>query len=108
VLKYIESNNELPKYLLFSLAALIVFYRGLRNGTRIELKDNKPVLDFFDEQWKSNDTSAIVKATLSNTSFWEVDLTTHDGVIGYVQEKVEEIIKFGMGQALENFIKSQQ
>jgi len=106
VLKYIETKNELPKHLLFSLAALVVFYSGNRNGSRIELKDDKEVLDFFKNQWEGSDISAIVKATLSNTAFWEVDLTSYPGVLEFVQNKTTDIVTLGMKKALENFLKS--
>ena len=106
VLKYIETKNELPKHLLFSLAALVVFYSGNRNGNRIELKDDKEVLDFFKNQWEGSDINAIVKTTLSNTAFWEVDLTSYKGVLDFVQNKVADIVTLGMKKALENFLKS--
>lgn len=108
VLKYIDSKNELPKYLLFSLAALIVFYKGERNGSSIALKDDETVLDFFQNQWKNNTYDAVVSATLSNTSFWDVDLTTYNGVVEFVQQNVKDIITLGMKKTLESFIPSQQ
>lgn len=46
VLEFIKRKNELPSHLLFSLASLIAFYKGDRNGTSIPVKDNQEVLDF--------------------------------------------------------------
>ncbi len=108
VIKYIDSKNDLPKYLLFSLAALIVFYKGERNGSSIALKDDETVLDFFQKQWKNNSYETVVSATLSNTSFWEVDLTAYNGVVEFVQQNVKDIITLGMKKTLENFTTSQQ
>ncbi len=81
VLEYIRRENALPKRLLFSLAALIAFYRGDRNGVNIPLKDDQSVLDFFAAQWVAFDVKAIAKATLQNVDFWGQDLTQFDGLL---------------------------
>ncbi|NND79106.1 MAG: tagaturonate reductase, partial [Maribacter sp.] len=66
VIEYIKRKNALPKKLLFSLAALIAFYKGERNGEFIGLNDDQEVLDFFQKQWSTNNYDAIVKNVLSN------------------------------------------
>lgn len=103
ILEYIKRNNRLPKRLLFSLAALIAFYKGDRDGEKILLNDNQEVLEFFNRQWKTNDLSLIVKATLQNISFWEVDLTQFDGFLETTTVNLEAIINKGMKTALDNF-----
>jgi len=105
VLEFINRKNELPKHLLFSLAALIAFYKGERNGTPITLKDDTTVLEFFNNQWTSNDVPKIVKATLSNTNFWGTDLTTIDGLENEVFKQLESIVNNGMKSTLNAFIK---
>jgi len=105
VLEFIKRKNELPKYLLLSLAALIAFYKGERNGTPIALKDDTSVLEFFNNQWTSNDVSKIVKATLSNTNFWGTDLTTINGLEIEVSKQLESIVNHGMKATLNKFIK---
>ncbi len=104
ILEYIKRNNRLPKRLLFSLAALIVFYKGDRGGEKILLNDNQEVLEFFNRQWKTNDLSLIVKATLQNISFWEVDLTQFDGFLETTIANLEAIINKGMKTALDNLM----
>ncbi|MGX1930607.1 tagaturonate reductase [Flagellimonas sp. 2504JD4-2] len=106
VLGYLEKKQKAPKRLLFSLAALIVFYRGERNGEAIPLKDSEEVLDFFKNQWSSNgqNLSAMVKATLSNQSFWDTDLTAYGELEVEVLENVQLIITEGMQNALARFL----
>ena len=105
VLEFIKRKNELPKHLLFSLAALIAFYKGERNGTPIALKDDTSVLEFFNNQWTSNDSSKVANATLSNIDFWGTDLTTIDGLENEVSKQLESIVNQGMKATLNAFIK---
>ena len=100
VLEYIKIENALPKRLLFSLAALIAFYRGDRNGVNIPLKDDQSVLDFFAAQWVAFDVKAIAKATLQNVDFWGQDLTQFNGLLEEVITSLNAITKHGMKEAL--------
>jgi hypothetical protein len=103
VLEFIKRKKELPTYLLFSLAALIAFYKGDRNGTPINLKDDQNVLDFFKNVWDNNNFVEVVAETLSNTSFLGMDLTEIDGLQEEVTSYLEAILKSGMKVALQNF-----
>ena len=105
VLEYIKRENALPKRLLFSLAALIAFYRGYRNGVNIPLKDDLSVLDFFAAQWVAFDVKAVAKATLQNVDFWGKDLTQFSGLLEEVTKSLKAITKNGMKEALNDFMK---
>lgn len=105
-LEFIKRKNELPSNLLFSLASLIAFYKGDRNGTPIGLKDNQDVLDFFKNSWgETNDFVQVTNDVLSNTDFWGTDLTEIDGLQEEVTIHLESILNLGMKEALEAFIK---
>ncbi|WP_422080416.1 tagaturonate reductase [Ulvibacterium sp.] len=106
ILEYIKRNNELPKRLLFSLAALIAFYKGERNEASIPLKDDNAVLDFFKSQWASGDITSITKNTLMNTSFWGKDLTEFNGLPEAVESSLQDIVTHGMVTALTSHLKS--
>jgi tagaturonate reductase len=103
VLEYIKRKNKLPKGLLFSLAAMIAFYKGDRNGEVIDLKDVKEILDFFATQWSTGNFESVTKATLSNTDFWGIDLTQINGIEKEVSLHLDTIITNGMKSALETF-----
>ncbi len=104
VLEFIKRKNALPINLLFSLASLITFYKGDRNGTEINLKDDTKVLDFFNNVWKNNDVNEVAKKTLSNTDFWGTDLTKIDGFQTAIIIYLEEIQNKGMQTALNEFV----
>ena len=80
LLKYIEVKKQLPENLIFSLAALIRFYKGEWQGESIELKDTPEVLDFFKKAWAGNDISKVVHDVLANKNFWDMDLTSITGL----------------------------
>ncbi|WP_299547229.1 tagaturonate reductase [Seonamhaeicola sp.] len=105
VLEYIKRKGDLPQRLLFSLAALIAFYKGDRNGEAIPLKDDQSALDFFKTHWATGDISAAAKATLENTNFWGEDLTKYEGVLDAVTNNLESIVNNGMQATLQNFTK---
>lgn len=105
VLEFIKRKNELPSNLLFSLASLIAFYKGDRDGTAIALKDDQIVLDFFNNVWKNNNFVEVTEQVLSNTSFWGTDLTQFDGFQEEVTTYLEDILNNGMKETLEAFVK---
>ena len=101
-------NNVFPKNALYSLAALIVFYRGRRNDETIKLSDNPEFLEMFAKLWSDYDNNVItldelVKVVLSNKEHWEADLTTNE-VLSYVQKCVKLILEEGM---VNNFFKTE-
>ncbi|AKD03730.1 tagaturonate reductase [Pontibacter korlensis] len=91
VLTYIDRKNQLPERLLESLAALILFYKGEWQGETIPLNDSADILSFFEEAWKEEDAAKVAKAILSNTAFWDTDLTKVDGLQELVTEKLEQL-----------------
>ncbi|WP_297696095.1 tagaturonate reductase [uncultured Eudoraea sp.] len=109
VLEFIKRKNKLPEHLLFSLAALIVFYKGDRNGVAIKLADDKEVLDFFKLQWSEVNSSKesitrIVNSVLSNSNFWDRDLTKIEGLRNEVISSLHSILNKGMHGAILNLI----
>lgn len=72
VLKYYAVRKELPRRLLFSLAALIELYKN-------PINDTPEVLQFFSQ---SPDT----KSVLGNISFWGQDLNEIPGLTDLVNE----------------------
>lgn len=106
VLEYIQRKNEFPANLIFSLASLIVFYKGNRNGTPIALKDSQEVLDFFKSLWQgTNNYDKISHKVLSNIDFWGTDLTQITGLQEEIAIHLESILSRGMKTAIEEFAK---
>jgi tagaturonate reductase len=105
VLEYIKRKNKNPEHLLFSLSALIAFYKGERGEESFSVKDDQSALDFFATQWAKGDAASVVKATLKNTDLWGTDLTQFEGLEEIVTNNLESIIINGMKATLLAFVK---
>lgn len=102
VLETYRRTGKLPKRLLFSLAALIRFYKGVReNGNVINLRDDKHHLEMYQELWKTNNYRKIVEHVLGLEKHWDINLNTIEGMIDLVTHYVEKIDKYGVKKALE-------
>ncbi len=106
VIKYMEMNNGvLPKKLLFSLAALIVFYRGVRNGETYQPVDNAEFIEMYNGLWNNFDGSkqGVKKITthiLGMKEHWGVDLNNFAGMNEFVTISIFDILKNGIIEAV--------
>jgi len=91
ILEYNKRKAHLPPNLVFSLAALIRFYKGEWKEEKIPLNDSAEVLDFFKDAWNNHDKKNFVEKVLSNESFWGEDLSKVDGLIGRVEGELEHL-----------------
>jgi len=105
LLQYVDDKKELPVNLTFALAALIRFYQGEFNGKTLPVMDDAPVLERFKAIWSTNDLGEVVKATLSEISFWDTDLTQVPGLTEAVTKALKEIDANGIEQGYNNYIK---
>ena len=110
ILEYKNRKNELPAKLTFSLAALIAFYKGKRNGEGIPLSDDADILELYDKLWKGyNDTENyleyIVTTILANEKVWKMNLNEISGLTEAVTKYLFIIEKQGMKAALQEVMK---
>lgn len=106
LLEYYNRKRDLPRKLIFSLAALISFYKGKRGEEEIKLSDNQDILDLYKEQWGHfngtlESTNAIVTNVLGYEENWEMDLNEIPGLTTAVTMDLFEIETKGMKQAIE-------
>ncbi|MEJ6950729.1 tagaturonate reductase [Natronospora cellulosivora (SeqCode)] len=119
LVKYIEEKNQLPERLVFSLAALVAFYKGtevrdnkliaFRDGEEYQIKDDIEALEFFKNIWKAYDdkditTEELVEKFLGNQDFWERDLNDLSGLKHGVKVYLENILNRGMNESLEELL----
>ncbi|MDE7326973.1 MAG: tagaturonate reductase [Lachnospiraceae bacterium] len=103
---YREKFGRSPKHILFSLASLIVFYRGKRDGEEIALADAPEYLEFWKKLWESGeDYMAMAQCVLANELLWEQSLAVDDNV-ELVAGYIENIVKNGERAALRDFLAS--
>ncbi|MGL5278311.1 MAG: tagaturonate reductase [Cetobacterium sp.] len=102
VLETYKRTGKLPKRLLFSLAALIRFYKGVReNGDAIQLRDDRHHLDMYADLWQENNYENIVKSVLGLENHWDMNLNSVEGMTELVAKYLENIDKNGVKKALE-------
>ncbi|PJI07645.1 MULTISPECIES: tagaturonate reductase [Clostridium] len=106
LLEYKKRKGVLPKKLVFSLAALIEFYKGKRGNEDIKLSDNQDVLDLYKELWSKFDGSDagyenIVKTVLGYEKNWKMDLNKVEGLTEAVTKNLKNIDKLGIKEAVK-------
>ncbi|KQT25774.1 altronate oxidoreductase [Chryseobacterium sp. Leaf405] len=105
LLQYVETNNKLPLNLTFSLASLIRFYQGSYGEKSLPLNDEAPIVTKFKEIWANEDYETVAELALSETSFWNTDLTRVEGLKAAVVKALYEIDHNDMETAYKNFIQ---
>lgn len=110
LLGYVEKFGELPKYLVFSMAALMEFYSGKelkedsltgnRGGEEYSIKDDKEVLEFFAAN-SHKPAGEFAQAYLSSSSFHGQDLSQIPGLCERVAEYLDNIRQYGIRKSLE-------
>ncbi|MCM3727334.1 tagaturonate reductase [Neobacillus cucumis] len=106
LLEYINRKKELPEKLVFSLAALIFFYKGKRGAQDIPLADDQDILELFKENWAAFDGSiesirTIVSRVLGYEKNWKMDLNALPGLTDAVSRYLYEFETKGMEKAIE-------
>lgn len=121
LLDYTQARGSVPPLLSFSLAAVLVFYKGQRLAEdKLECRrkagsytvmDDLQVLNFFFDAWSAldptdgNAVESMVRRVLANTGFWDLDLTTLPGMTSQVAQAVQTILGDGMPAALDRLME---
>lgn len=115
---YIDKKGKLPKYLTFSIAALISFYngsdfdgaslKGHRGNDVYEIKDDPEYLKTFEKLYGTKYDSVQSKAetiaheVLSQESWWGQDLTKIAGLEDAVAKNLTAIYTDGVAKAIKS------
>lgn len=107
VVENIRDLKHFPTHALFSLAALMVFYRGKRGDQDIALQDNPEFIELFKKLWSEYENTPegarkLASQVLGLKEHWEIDLNELEGVTDYVSSCLYEIVNHPMRQALTN------
>jgi tagaturonate reductase len=105
LLKYVEINHKLPLNLTFSLSSLIRFYQGKFGEKFLPLNDDEAIVNRFKEIWTNNDYKKVAELALSETTFWDTDLTKVNGLKDAVTKALWEIDHNDIETAYHNFIQ---
>lgn len=117
LLQYREQTGELPPLLTFALAAFMVFYKGRMrdgvytgerfDGSAYPIRDDAPVLEFFDKLWHDDPTpETLAKSVLAEKDFWDgQDLSILPGLVAAVADNVRRIVeRRDMGRTLADVL----
>jgi tagaturonate reductase len=106
LLEYISRKGELPERLVFSLAALIEFYKGKRGEEDIKLADDADILDLYKLAWESFDGTEkglrkVVVSVLGYEKNWKMNLNEIKGLTDAVTNYLVSIESLGIKEALK-------
>ncbi len=109
LLKFVKTKGKLPKKLVFSLAALMEFYKGERGEEIIKLLDDADVLELYKTEWDKcdgteGDIRKLVSTVLAYKKVWKIDLNEVKGLTDAVSHHLFNINKVGMAQALKKVL----
>lgn len=112
--EYTDKKGQLPKHLVFSMAALIALYRGSeirenklvgnRAGKEYLLQDDLEVLQFFVDNWNKYDAGSLsVKALVENVlkRFHADFVAAHPELINDVATDLEVILNSGIEAGIQ-------
>jgi tagaturonate reductase len=102
IVQFAALKKTPPEKLLFSMAALIRFYKGTTANETIPLNDAPEILEFFKEAWKNLPIEKIASKVLANTALWDEDLTRIAGLESVVSRHLVAIESKGMAAALKD------
>lgn len=109
---YYQKFHAVPRYLAFSLAALLAFYRcterdgrfyGQRGDTEYEIRDDREALRFFAAH-SGQSNPAYVHAYMQQTALHGMDFTTLPGVEQAVVQDLDAIDRIGICAAVDSLM----
>ncbi|OCG22202.1 altronate oxidoreductase [Gilliamella sp. wkB108] len=109
LIAYQKEQGVLPQHLVFSFAALIAFYRGVREGQNYPLQDDAIWLTRFNTSWANiaegkETLSALVHSVLSDEKHWEHDLLSIPQLAETLTQYLSVITEKGMRQAMKQCV----
>ena len=103
---YLERKGELPKGLVFGLAAIITYYKGGKreDGVEIVPNDSQEIMDLLKELWATGDTQKVTDGVLGATDIWAEDLNKIEGLNALVKSYLDLIQAKGMLEAVKTIL----
>ena len=107
ILQLYHTKGRLAEHLLFSLAALICFYKGSWNDEQIEISDDPYVVSKLVTLWNTKNLNEIVDEILSDKSLWDEDLRKVPGLSESVTLHTSSIMAGDISQSLSSLFRSE-
>ena len=103
---YLERKGELPKGLVFGLAAIITYYKGGKraDGAEIVPNDDQKIMDLLKDLWETGDTQKVADGVLGAEFIWGEDLNKISNLNGMVKLFLDLIQDKGMLEAVKTIL----
>ena len=103
---YLERRGELPKGLVFGLAAIITYYKGGKraDGADIIPNDSEEIMQLLRDLWATSDTQQVTDGVLSAKGIWGEDLHQIPGLSEMVKSFLDLIQDKGMLEAVKTIL----
>ena len=103
---YLERKGELPKGLVFGLAAIITYYKGGNrfDGAEIVPNDAPEIMQLLKELWATDDTQKVAEGVLAAEFIWHENLNDIPGMTQLVKEYLDKIQAEGMLNAVKSIL----
>ncbi|PHI29107.1 tagaturonate reductase [Budvicia aquatica] len=95
LITYQQQYQQVPEYIVFALASLILFYRGEYNGEKIPLTDDDYLLERF-KSWAplyDSQPQKLAENILAMSDHWERDLNQIPGLTSALAKALTDLIK---------------
>jgi tagaturonate reductase len=106
ILAYQEEKKESPKYLVFTMACLLEFYKGYWNEQTMPVQDDQEVITYIQQCWKLNTIQATVNALLRNDALWGEDLSQNKSLTSALEMALTLLHQKGVKEGLLTFLNS--
>ena len=103
---YLERKGELPKGLVFGLAAIITYYKGGKrfDGAEITPNDDPKIIELLQQLWATGDTQKVADGVLGAEFIWQEDLNKVAGLNQMVKQLLDLIEAKGMLEAVKTIL----
>jgi tagaturonate reductase len=103
---YLERKGELPKGLVFGLAAIITYYKGGKRDDGVEIvpNDDPKIMELLQELWATGDTQQVTDGVLGAEFIWQEDLNKIAGLNQMVKIFLDLIQEKGMLEAVKTIL----
>ena len=103
---YLQRKGDLPKGLVFGLAAIITYYKGgaRADGTPIVPNDAAEIMQLLTDLWSTGDTQKVAEGVLAAEMIWHEDLNKIPGLTALVKADLDKIQQLGMLEAVKTIL----
>ena len=106
LLAQLDKSGVVSPRFEYALAALIFFYRGLKGGKEIPLKDSEEVIGFMRKVWEEGSYSKsgmedICRKVMTQHQWWGKDLTSIPGLVEHTGHYLYEIDQQGIIETIK-------